>query len=123
MLLSWYVRLRSRLSEEVGQTTAEYALVTVRRTRIAELESKGDRRARHVAAPPEACFAVIARLGGRDGWLACTWLWRLRGFLDLLVGGVGMRRGRPEHRALVVGDALEVAGDGKELQKIVEPVR
>jgi len=66
-----------------------------------------DRRARHVAAPPEACFAVIARLGGRDGWLACTWLWRLRGFLDLLVGGVGMRRGRPEHRALVVGDALD----------------
>jgi uncharacterized protein YbjT (DUF2867 family) len=66
-----------------------------------------DRRARHVAAPPEACFTVIARLGGRSGWLACNWLWRLRGFLDLLVGGVGMRRGRPEHRALVVGDALD----------------
>lgn len=66
-----------------------------------------DRRERQADALPEACFAVIARLGGRRGWLAFNWLWRLRGVLDLLVGGVGMRRGRPEHRALVVGDTLD----------------
>ena len=66
-----------------------------------------DRRERLVAAPPAACFAVIARLGGREGWLAFDWLWRLRGFLDLLAGGVGMRRGRPENRPLLVGDALD----------------
>jgi uncharacterized protein YbjT (DUF2867 family) len=66
-----------------------------------------DRRERQADASPEACFAVVARLGGRTGWLALNWLWRLRGLLDLLVGGVGMRRGRPEHRALVVGDTLD----------------
>ena len=66
-----------------------------------------DRRERQADASPEACFAVVARLGGRGGWLAFDWLWRLRGLLDLLVGGVGMRRGRPEHRALVVGDTLD----------------
>jgi uncharacterized protein YbjT (DUF2867 family) len=66
-----------------------------------------DRRERRVSASPEACFAVIARLGGRDGWLAFDWLWRLRGFLDLLAGGVGMRRGRPGNRPLAVGDALD----------------
>jgi hypothetical protein len=66
-----------------------------------------DRREKHSDASPEACFAVLERLGGRDGWLAFNWLWRLRGFLDLLVGGVGMRRGRPKNRALIVGDALD----------------
>jgi hypothetical protein len=60
-----------------------------------------------VDAPPEACFATIARLGGREGWPAFNGLWRLRGFFDLLVGGVGMRRGRPENRPLRVGDVLD----------------
>jgi hypothetical protein len=66
-----------------------------------------DRRAVGVNAPPAACFAVIEHLGGRNGWIAFNWLWRLRGFLDLLVGGVGMRRGRPETRPLRVGDAVD----------------
>ena len=65
------------------------------------------RRAVEVNASPSACFETIAGLGGRDGWLAGDWLWRLRGFVDLLVGGVGMRRGRPDHRPLRVGDALD----------------
>ncbi len=66
-----------------------------------------DRREIRVDASPEACFAGIERLGGREGWLAFNALWRLRGFVDLLVGGVGMRRGRPENRRLRVGDALD----------------
>jgi uncharacterized protein YbjT (DUF2867 family) len=66
-----------------------------------------DQRDMHVDAPPGACFASVERLGGRDGWLAFNWLWRLRGSLDLLVGGVGMRRGRPANRSLRVGDALD----------------
>lgn len=65
-----------------------------------------DRRDRHVEASPEECFALIERLGGREGWLAFNWLWRLRGFLDLLAGGVGMRRGRPG-RPLMAGDTLD----------------
>ena len=66
-----------------------------------------DQREARVAASPEACFAVLSRLGGRDGWLAFNWLWRVRGFLDLLAGGVGLRRGRPANRPLRVGDALD----------------
>jgi Protein of unknown function (DUF2867) len=45
--------------------------------------------------------------GGTTGWYAADTFWRLRGFLDLLVGGVGLRRGRQRSGALIVGDALD----------------
>ena len=66
-----------------------------------------DRRTVEVAARPADCFAVVSELGGRTGWPPYTWLWRLRGAIDLLIGGVGMRRGRPEGRPLRAGDALD----------------
>ena len=47
------------------------------------------------------------RLGGQRGWYYANWLWRLRGFIDLLVGGVGLRRGRRDPEDLQVGDALD----------------
>jgi uncharacterized protein YbjT (DUF2867 family) len=52
-------------------------------------------------------FVPIRRVGGTTGWYYGNWLWRLRGFLDLLVGGVGMRRGRRDPDALRVGDVLD----------------
>lgn len=66
-----------------------------------------DRRERTVSVGPVAAFEPIRRIGGRNGWYACGWLWRLRGLLDLLIGGVGMRRGRPAPDRLHVGDALD----------------
>ncbi len=66
-----------------------------------------DNRTIDVPAHPAECFSVISSLGGRTGWPPFTWLWRLRGTIDLLLGGVGMRRGRPEGRSLRVGDALD----------------
>jgi uncharacterized protein YbjT (DUF2867 family) len=66
-----------------------------------------DTREREVAAPPEAAFAPIRCIGGETGWYAFDWLWRLRGFFDLLVGGVGVRRGRSDPEELRVGDALD----------------
>jgi uncharacterized protein YbjT (DUF2867 family) len=66
-----------------------------------------DQRELVVQAPATVCFAAIDQLGGEQGWLAYNVLWRLRGFLDLLVGGVGMRRGRPQGRPLLAGDALD----------------
>jgi hypothetical protein len=66
-----------------------------------------DQRERVVDATPEACFEAVQSVGGRQGWPAYHGLWRLRGALDLLVGGVGMRRGRPEGRPLRPGDALD----------------
>jgi len=66
-----------------------------------------DSRTILVDVPPETAFGPIERIGGETGWYAWNGLWRLRGFLDLLVGGVGLRRGRPSPTTLQVGDALD----------------
>jgi uncharacterized protein YbjT (DUF2867 family) len=66
-----------------------------------------DSRTLTVEAPPEVAFRCIERLGGDHGWYACNWLWHLRGFIDLLQGGAGMRRGRPSSQTLRVGDTVD----------------
>lgn len=66
-----------------------------------------DSRVLRVAATPAQAFAPIRRIGGRRGWYFANFLWRLRGFFDLLVGGVGVRRGRRHPDLLAVGDALD----------------
>jgi uncharacterized protein YbjT (DUF2867 family) len=66
-----------------------------------------ERRRRLVPVPPERLFAEVERLGGQDGWPYGNLLWRLRGFLDRLVGGIGMRLGRRSPTELRVGDALD----------------
>jgi uncharacterized protein YbjT (DUF2867 family) len=65
-----------------------------------------DRRATRVHAPPEEVFRAVCRQGGRHGWYA-NWLWQLRGFLDRLVGGPGLRRGRRRPDAIQLGEALD----------------
>ena len=66
-----------------------------------------DTRLAHTEVPAEIAFRVINRIGGATGWYYGNWLWRLRGFLDLLVGGVGMRRGRRDPVSVSVGDVLD----------------
>ena len=66
-----------------------------------------DSRSVRVPQPPPLAFAPVRRIGGETGWYYGDWLWRLRGFLDLLVGGVGVRRGRRDPEKLVPGDALD----------------
>ena len=67
-----------------------------------------DRRVRESpTAAPERVAAVFSSLGGRRGWLAADWLWRLRGALDRIVGGVGYRRGRRSVNELRVGDGVD----------------
>ena len=66
-----------------------------------------DSRTVRVQAPPRIAFEPIERLGGATGWYAMDGLWRLRGFVDLLVGGVGLRRGRRDPRHLAVGDTAD----------------
>jgi uncharacterized protein YbjT (DUF2867 family) len=56
---------------------------------------------------PAAAFAPIRRIGGDTGWYYGNLLWRLRGYLDLLAGGVGLRRGRRRAEDLGPGDALD----------------
>lgn len=55
----------------------------------------------------ENCTNKIWSIGGVHGWYYGNWLWRLRGFLDKLVGGVGLRRGRTSENSLNAGDALD----------------
>lgn len=66
-----------------------------------------DSRAVHVPVSPAAAFAPIRRIGGRRGWYFLDWLWDVRGLLDLVVGGVGHRRGRRDPERLRLGDTLD----------------
>ncbi|MEL7144828.1 MAG: SDR family oxidoreductase [Bacteroidota bacterium] len=54
-----------------------------------------------------ACIDRIWRIGGKTGWYYATILWKLRGFLDKMVGGVGLRRGRTNSHTINVGDAVD----------------
>ncbi len=65
------------------------------------------RRRATVAAPPEVVFDELGRMGGAHGWPYADVLWRIRGWIDRLVGGVGMR-GHPEPGGgLVAGQVLD----------------
>lgn len=55
----------------------------------------------------ESCIENIWKIGGENGWYSGNWLWQLRGYLDKLVGGVGLRRGRTSKNSLNAGDALD----------------
>ena len=66
-----------------------------------------DTRSVRVRVKPERAFASIRRLGGPTGWYYADWLWTLRGWLDLMAGGVGMRRGRRDPETLRVGDTAD----------------
>lgn len=66
-----------------------------------------DSRSTRIAATPVMVFAALERFGGAAGWYYANWLWTLRGWLDLLLGGVGMRRGRRDPARLHVGDTLD----------------
>ncbi len=66
-----------------------------------------EHRQRLVAAPPSDVYRVFSGLGGHRGWLCMDWAWRLRGSIDRLVGGVGLRRFRRDPNELRVGDTLD----------------
>lgn len=66
-----------------------------------------DSRRIHVNLPADEAFKPIQRIGGKKGWYYADWLWKIRGMLDLLLGGVGMRRGRPEPEKIRIGDTLD----------------
>jgi uncharacterized protein YbjT (DUF2867 family) len=66
-----------------------------------------DSRTREVNASPETLWSVIEGIGGRNGWYSWGFAWWVRGLMDRLVGGPGLRRGRRNERDLVVGDALD----------------
>jgi hypothetical protein len=66
-----------------------------------------EQHTRLVPASPQAVFDVFTSLGGRRGWLVWNWAWSIRGMLDRLVGGPGLRRGRRDPNQLLPGEALD----------------
>jgi hypothetical protein len=66
-----------------------------------------DQREITVGASTDALFRAVCRVGGGHGWYAADWLWQLRGLLDRLVGGPGLRRGRRSPESVSFGEALD----------------
>ena len=66
-----------------------------------------ERRSRRISAPASNVYRVIAGIGAARGWYFANWTWRIRGAMDRLLGGVGLRRGRRHPDDLRIGDALD----------------
>lgn len=66
-----------------------------------------EERSVDIPAKPEAVFKVICRIGGVNGWEHANFLWKVRGFVDQILGGVGLKRGRRDPDRLRVGDSVD----------------
>ncbi|MCA2207883.1 SDR family oxidoreductase [Nocardia rosealba] len=66
-----------------------------------------DVREHHTSADPDTVWAVIESIGGENGWYSFPLAWSLRGWIDRVAGGVGLRRGRKHPRRLHSGEALD----------------
>lgn len=60
-----------------------------------------------IEAPDWAVYRAVCRVGGGHGWYAADWLWRIRGWIDRLFGGPGLRRGRRDPEMVGYGEALD----------------
>ncbi|MFQ5432593.1 MAG: SDR family oxidoreductase [Nitrospinota bacterium] len=60
-----------------------------------------------LAGPPKEVWKPISMIGGDRGWYFANWLWELRGFIDRIAGGYGIRRGRRHPSEIKTGDALD----------------
>lgn len=66
-----------------------------------------DRRELDVPAPRNCLYRAVLRIGGGHGYYAADWLWHVRGWMDRLAGGPGLRRGRRDPQHVSYGDALD----------------
>lgn len=66
-----------------------------------------DRRVKPIAGDTSKVLDAIWSIGGETGWYYGDWLWRLRGIIDKMFGGVGLRRGRTDPHRIRTGDTLD----------------
>lgn len=66
-----------------------------------------DEHSIEIPAEPEKVFDVVCRIGGQHGWLHGNFLWKIRGWIDRLLGGVGLHRGRRDEQELRLGDSVD----------------
>ena len=110
----------TRISERAVETHWSGALGAARTYTLEDWEGLiREVRTVLVDAPPETVFRTFCSLGGDTGWLVWNWAWRLRGFIDKLVGGPGLRRGRRHPHLLLPGEAV----DFWRVEQVVPPRR
>lgn len=105
-------RALGKIDSNEVETVWSDALVSSQgdRTPVTLISTQGmiiERRRMMVDSPPSAVYRSFAGLGGTRGWLFMDWAWQIRGTLDRLLGGVGMRRGRRDPDDLRIGDTLD----------------
>jgi hypothetical protein len=66
-----------------------------------------EHRQRVIQASEADVYRIFIGIGGKRGWFYMNWAWAIRGFMDQMIGGVGLRRGRRDSNELRVGDALD----------------
>lgn len=86
-----------------------------------------DVRVRQTTAPMQEMWKRIEGIGGETGWYGSGWVWYLRGLIDRIFGGVGLRRGRRDPHKLRVGDSVdfwrvEAYEEGKRLRLYAEMI-
>jgi uncharacterized protein YbjT (DUF2867 family) len=105
-------RALARVAEDNVHTrwTSGYPPAHELATRLNDLEESPAYTAHYELSTPKsapALFQSISRVGGREGWFATNWMWRLRGALDRVLLGVGTSRGRRRQTALTVNDVID----------------
>lgn len=66
-----------------------------------------DERQQRIAASPQDAFAAVCQIGGEHGYWGADWLWHIRGWMDQVIGGPGLRRGRRHPRRTSYGEAID----------------
>ena len=66
-----------------------------------------DIRIKEINSEPEKVWQIVEAIGGNNGYFSFDWAWEIRGILDRIVGGVGLRRGRRDPHHLNVGETLD----------------
>lgn len=89
----------STISGRLNYKTSEYI-------KVPEFGCFKDERKKKIENK-ESCIEKIWSIGGETGWYYANWLWRIRGFMDKMAGGVGLRRGRTDKQKIEVGDSLD----------------
>jgi uncharacterized protein YbjT (DUF2867 family) len=101
-------RALARLTEHAVETRWSDALGSNASFELRDREGVlEETRTVYVPRPPKQVFDAFCSIGGEHGWLAYNWMWRARGWIDTLVGGPGLRRGRRDPERLLPGDALD----------------
>lgn len=101
-------RALRRVSEHEVETRWSGARLTSETSELTDCEGViREVRSVWVDAAPEQVFSSFTSLGGERGWLVWGWAWEMRGLLDRLLGGPGLRRGRRHPTELLSGEALD----------------